>query len=650
MDAKQFLAEFRHIVSAPNGVTALRFLILNLAVSGRLTKQDSREQASDFLASMAQEREELITLGGTKRNKRIRQGDQQGPWVLPSNWKWARLGEFCLFTTGRTPLREERRYWNTGDYPWFSIADLVNGQIVSRTKETISEAARDDVFKRAPTKAGSLLMSFKLSIGKLSILGVDAYHNEAIISINPFDEHLKDYLFKCLGGFELTVENKAAIKGLTLNLDSISNIMLAVPPREEIPRIVAKVDELMALCDKLEAQQRERETISKMTCTAVLEEFSRVESNSDMRIAWNRLEANLPILLDRSEGVEQIKITILNLAVFGKLNLRESSVTESTLHKMHERKRILANKKVIKRETSVIDFPGVNELRTYIPDTWIWCRLNDIASVVRGGSPRPAGDPRFYGGDIPFLKVADVTASKGMFVRNFSATLKKEGLKKSREINKRTVLLTNSGATLGVPAICTFRTTFNDGIAAFIELAEEVFDEYLYFYLKAKSRWLLDIASRGQGQPNLNTDIIRAMWFPLPPVVEQRAIVDRLKKLLDICDQLVEKQEHASRIAQKFTSAWLATVTGIQVKDREKMKAPKTELVSNLRVAVSPASDDRAMLAAILARNNGQLSATTLWNMSNLEIDVFYQQLRTEILEGWIEEPQTAYVREAEVN
>jgi type I restriction enzyme S subunit len=136
------------------------------------------------------------------------------------------------------------------------------------------------------------------------------------------------------------------------------------------------------------------------------------------------------------------------------------------------------------------------------------------------------------------LKVADVSRVKGKYVDGFTYTIKEAGLQKTRFIDVRTVLLTNSGATLGIPAICDFPTTFNDGIAAFVHLSPGVFDEYLYLYLSSLSQWFLDIASRGQGQPNLNTDIIRATWFALPPLREQHRIVAKVDDLMAICDVL----------------------------------------------------------------------------------------------------------------
>ena len=208
------------------------------------------------------------------------------------------------------------------------------------------------------------------------------------------------------------------------------------------------------------------------------------------------------------------------------------------LEKIEKEKKRLIKEGKIKKQKPTIGFRGLDELKVSLPSRWLWIRLNDIADVVRGGSPRPAGDPRYYDGNIPFLKVADVTRVEGKMVQDFNYTIKEAGLKKTRLIRERTVLLTNSGATLGIPAICDFEATFNDGIAAFVELSQFVFDEYLHLYLKSLSKWFIDIASRGQGQPNLNTDIIKATWFALPPLTEQHRIVGEVDKLMTLCDKL----------------------------------------------------------------------------------------------------------------
>ena len=179
------------------------------------------------------------------------------------------------------------------------------------------------------------------------------------------------------------------------------------------------------------------------------------------------------------------------------------------------------------------------EIPFEIPENWVWCRLGELASIVRGGSPRPAGDKRYYDGNIPFLKVGDLTGYEGKYCDKHTFTIKEAGLYKTRFVEANTLMLTNSGATLGVPRICTFPTTFNDGIAAFLGI-ELMNKEFLFYFLRNKSDYFLQEASRGQGQPNLNTDIISFTLLALPPLSEQKRIVAKLDELMEYCNSLEE--------------------------------------------------------------------------------------------------------------
>ena len=165
-------------------------------------------------------------------------------------------------------------------------------------------------------------------------------------------------------------------------------------------------------------------------------------------------------------------------------------------------------------------------------------RLKDFSNIVRGGSPRPAGDPTLYGGEIPFLKVADLTKDENVYVTTFENSITKLGLKNSRLVKKNTLLLTNSGATLGVPKICSFPTAFNDGIASFLSL-RKVDNHFLYYYLKSLTKFFLEQASLGQGQPNLNIEIIGSVVINLPPLAEQIQIANYLDTKTQVIDKKI---------------------------------------------------------------------------------------------------------------
>jgi type I restriction enzyme S subunit len=179
----------------------------------------------------------------------------------------------------------------------------------------------------------------------------------------------------------------------------------------------------------------------------------------------------------------------------------------------------------------------------------------EICTVVRGGSPRPAGDKRFYGGEIPFLKVADITSLGKMHITNFECTITKAGLSKTRMVEENTLLLTNNGATLGVPAITTFKTTFNDGVAAFLGLPETSL-KYHYYFWQSKTADLRRI-NQGAAQPNLNTSIIGHQEIPDIDDAGQSRIVSDIESRLSLAETLGKSIDEALRREKALRQAIL---------------------------------------------------------------------------------------------
>lgn len=532
------------------GVRKLRELILQLASSGKLVNQNpSNQSAREALIKFHAENKSSV------KKQQINVIDSAGsnkvePFDLPSDWTWAYLPELAKYGVGKTPSTKVSAFWSEGDgdgVSWVSIADLNNFGYVYETSKKISHKAALDIFRTPPIPAGTLLMSFKLTLGKISILGVPAFHNEAIISIFPNECVLKEYLFRILPSRARLGNSKSAIKGDTLNADSIALLMIPLPPLEEQVRIVAKVDELMLVCDQLEmAFEASTENQIRLVKSCI----NKLIMYSDIK----EFLQNFHELFISRAGIQILKASILELGVGGHLTPNDSDANQGVIlfnEVITDRKLLIASR-LIKDKGDFIDFAGLDSLKGEIPNGWCWVRLGEIAEVVRGGSPRPAGDPRFYDGHIPFLKVGDVTRSSGKMVEGWTATIKEAGLHKTRLVKGRTVLLTNSGATLGVPAICDFETTFNDGIAAFINLSKFVYDEYLHLYLVHLSDWFLNVAAQGQGQPNLNIDIIRSTWMPLPPMQEQLNIVSKVDQLLATCNQLELLMEDSSKLKRKI--------------------------------------------------------------------------------------------------
>ena len=249
----------------------LRKSILQEAIQGKLVPQIAEEgTAHELLEQIKAEKQKLVKEGKLKKSALatsvIFRGDDNKyyeqigvncnditdeiPFDLPCNWCWCRFSNIVSMTIGKTPARGEQTYWINGKYNWVSISDMVDGGTISTTKEHVSDLAVKEIFSAPISEKGCLLMSFKLSIGKTSILDIDAYHNEAIITIRPVIDKeyaMRNYLFKVLPLLANLGESKDAIKGKTLNSKSLSNLLIPLPPLVEQTRIVNKIIQLTQL-------------------------------------------------------------------------------------------------------------------------------------------------------------------------------------------------------------------------------------------------------------------------------------------------------------------------------------------------------------------------------------------------------------------
>ena len=244
----------------------LKKSLLQEAIQGKLVPQIVEEgTAQELLEHIKEEKKQLVKEGKLKKSALndsvIFKGDDNKyyeqigskvvditgdiPFEIPPTWMWCRFGTIVKMRIGKTPPRGEQVYWSNGKHNWVSISDMVEGGTIKAVKEKVSDIAVNEIFKCYPTPKGSLLMSFKLTVGRTSILGVDAYHNEAIITIVPYadvNNIFRDYLFYILPTISNSGDSKDAIKGKTLNNKSLNNLLIPLPPLLEQKRIVTKIE------------------------------------------------------------------------------------------------------------------------------------------------------------------------------------------------------------------------------------------------------------------------------------------------------------------------------------------------------------------------------------------------------------------------
>lgn len=181
-----------------------------------------------------------------------------------------------------------------------------------------------------------------------------------------------------------------------------------------------------------------------------------------------------------------------------------------------------------------------------LPSLWAETTFSEFCDVVRGGSPRPMGDPRYFGGPIPFVKISDVTASDGRILLRTSASVTVEGSKRSRLLPKGTLILSNSG-TICVPVFLGVDACIHDGFVTFDDLPEEISTAYLFHFFNYVRPFLRDKHKQGVTQVNLNTGIVGEISFPLPPLNEQKRIVAKIEELFSELDAGEESLRKARR-------------------------------------------------------------------------------------------------------
>ena len=485
----------------------LKNSILQLAIQGKLVEQREEEgTVEELLEKIEVEKKRLIKEGKIKKQNVLAEiKEDEIPFDIPESWEWVRFGEMVNFNMGKTPPRSEPKYWKD-DYNWVSIADMISDGYIIGTKEKISEIALNEKFKMSLVPKGTLLMSFKLTVGKVSILGIDAVHNEAIISIFPYidlEESIRNYLFTMLPLLSTYGETKGAIKGKTLNSTSLNNLLIPLPPIEEQKRIVAKIEELIPYVDKYGVAYSEVEELNK-------------------------------------KFPEDMQKSILQYAIQGKLvEQREEDGTAEDLYKQiqEEKKKLIKEGKIKKTKT----LPEIteDEIPFDIPENWKWVRLGNIVSVLGDGiHGTPVYDDR---GSYYFINGNNLNNGVIEIKDNTKKVDEEQFLKHKRELNDNTVLVSING-TIGNVAFYAGEKVILGKSACYFNLMNEDFKYYLYWVIKTK--YFLDYAIKkatGTTIKNVSLATMKEFVVPLPPLAEQKRIVEKIEEMLPYTKQLVKK-------------------------------------------------------------------------------------------------------------
>ena len=475
----------------------LKSSILQLAVQGRLVEQRPEEgTAEELYRQIQEEKQRLIKEVKIKKEKPLPEiTEDEVPFDIPESWMWVRFGEIVNFHLGKTPPRGEPEWWDN-DIPWVSIADMPENGFVKETKEGVSKKALSQIFSSNVSKAGTLLMSFKLTVGRVSILSIDAVHNEAIISIFPFVSYeniTRDFLFYILPFVANNGESKNAIKGKTLNKKSINNLIVALPPLAEQKRIVAKIEELLPYIDRYEK-------------------------------AWSRLED----FNKRFPG--DMQKSVLQMAIQGKLV--EQRPEEGTGEELFEK--LKPYSKSLKPCKNELDFSAMD---FDIPHNWYWVELNQILNFVdyRGKTPHKISEGVFL------ITASNIKNGYMDYTRKEYISKEEYETRKSRGVTHKGDLLFTTEAPLGNTAICDLdECSCGQRIITFQEYeANTIIPKlFMYFILSPSfQKQLLDNCT-GTTAKGIKAEKLKHLLIPFPPLAEQKRIVQKLEEILPLCEKL----------------------------------------------------------------------------------------------------------------
>jgi len=542
MNPAFLLAHFDRISGAPDAVPHLRSFLLDLAVRGKLLPQDSaHEPAHELLKRIQAEKAKLVRDGEIAKAKPLPPiRPDEPPFSAPQGWVWARLGEIARrihygYTASANPSLRGVRL--------LRITDIQDNAVDWTTVPGV-EISDGEVEHYALERGDILIARTGGTIGKTFLvddLPVTAVFASYLIRVQGatalYDRYLKLFMESPVYWKQLEEGARGAGQP-NVNGKTLAQMIVPVPSAAEQRRIVAKVDELMALCDRLEQSSRDQEMQRERVASSALHHLRNGASGDSLTGRSRFYIDHLDDFTAMSSQLPDLRRTILSLAVRGRLvpqNLGEERASE-LVKRIQAEKTKLTEAGSLKKDKKT--WEGLPKSPPFeIPPNWTWTRLQDVFEISRGGSPRPAGDPRYFGGPIPWITVREITKDLGKYLTDTEGGLTEEGADRSRFINPGDLLLTNSGATLGVPKISKIRACMNDGVAVLRQFHSVPLNDFAYIYLHSQTD-AFRLVNQGMGQPNLNTPIIAGWFFPLPPLEEQQRIVKKVEELMDLCDQM----------------------------------------------------------------------------------------------------------------
>ncbi|MFD2365480.1 restriction endonuclease subunit S [Pseudoduganella sp. GCM10020061] len=534
--------------TAPDGVQKLRGLILELAVRGKLALQDPQDEpASDLLKRIARERARLEANGVRKKNKETLLSDSDAePFELPRGWALTNLASIALIN----PRNAADDSVGASFVPMAMIGNRFDGSHQQElrkwgeVKQGFTHFAEGDI---GVAKITPCFENSKACVFAGLQNGIGAGTTELHI-IRPFAQtlepryvlaYLKAPMFLAAGETKMT--GTAGQKRLPK--DFLESNPFPLPPLAEQRRIVAKADELMALCDRLEAEQAHAESAQAKLVDTLLGTLTQSTDAADLVANWQRLAQHFDILFTTESSLEALKQTILQLAIMGKLVPQDSNdepAIDLLKQIAQERAQLVHIGKI--RAPKSLDRISASETTFSAPAGWEWVKLGSVVELINGDrSKNYPNREEYVPTGVPWINTGHIQpdgtlATVGMHY----ITREKFDSLRSGKIEQHDLVYCLRGATFGKTA---FVTPYSEGaIASSLVIVRPYLPalrRFLFLYLTSPfGRSQIFRFDNGSAQPNLSANSVTLFALAIPPLAEQHRIVAKVDELMALCDRL----------------------------------------------------------------------------------------------------------------
>lgn len=550
--------QFELLATSPGGVAGLRVLILALAVQGRLVPQDPcDESASALLARSRAHMRDKMMRGEAKKEKPASEVDEsEKPFAAPNGWQWCRLTDTGEYVNG---LAFKPSDWHADGLPIVRIQNLSGrNPDFNRTK--------GDFDRSVIVSAGDILVSWSATLDAFIWQGETGVLNQHIFRVEPAPCVDKSFLYWLLKWAIKDLADSDHAHGLVMSHINRGPFLakpVLLPPLAEQARIVARVDELMRLCDALEAKGRlEAEQHARLLRT-LLGTLTDSSTPEELAANWQRVADHFDLLLDRPEAVDALEQTILQLAVRGLLVPQDPSDEPATA--LLDQARIAGNcldaKPASMRGLPAGEPQVDQEFRT--PSGWEWVSLADLLPEFQNGVAS-RGDTG--GRQITVLRLADIKARRVSLADTRQIPIAERDIEKYR-LRSGDILIT--------------RVNGSADIVGQFNLCEEEVDAIYcdhFIRLRVRTDWLdpaftailgesdlIRNRIRGlfittAGQKTVNQGHIGSLRFALPPWAEQIRIVTRVTQLRCLCAELRQRLTSSQTTQSRLAEALIAEV------------------------------------------------------------------------------------------